>query len=226
MIPRPSWYPDWRGEVAIIVASGPSAKEVDLERARQRARFITVNDSWRLAPWADVAYGNDFEFWHKWDGLVDFSGLKVTTCSQAADEYGLKLVYCNRVGAVINMDGEGEVGWGGNSAFGALNLAIHFGVKHIVMVGLDLTLAHGSHWHGDHPPGMSNPQEKNIKRWRKAFEHISPFLSIHRIKVWNVSEISALTCFEKIRFEGLFPLEETNGSAAGIDDGSARLERM
>jgi hypothetical protein len=66
---RPDWFPDWHGETAVIVASGPSAAGVNLECAKGKAKFIAINDSWRLVPWADALYAHDHAWWEVWNGV-------------------------------------------------------------------------------------------------------------------------------------------------------------
>jgi hypothetical protein len=46
---RPDWFPDWRGETVVTVAGGSRAATVNLECAKGRAKFIAINDSWKLA---------------------------------------------------------------------------------------------------------------------------------------------------------------------------------
>lgn len=205
---RPGWFPNWSGDVCVIVASGPSAKSVDLARARGKARFIVVNDSWQLAPWADILYACDYQWWEKWGGCPQFGGMKVTIDYQASQDFKIRQVYCNRVDDRINLENDGDIGWGGNSGFGALNIAAKLGSRHICLVGYDHTIENGKHWHPDHPAGMHNPTQKDIYRWRNPIEAAAEILSKNGIKVWNCSMISALRKFEKRPFEELFLAED------------------
>ena len=47
--------PEWTGETAFLLGGGPSLKGFNAECLRGR-RVIAINNSWELAPWADVLY--------------------------------------------------------------------------------------------------------------------------------------------------------------------------
>src|SRR6185295_6141564 len=76
-LPSPKWIQDWSEQCCIIVASGPSASAADLKAYKGRAKFIAVNESYRLAPWADALVCADGNWWHKKKGLPEFTGLKI-----------------------------------------------------------------------------------------------------------------------------------------------------
>lgn len=92
----------------------------------------------------------------------------------------------------------GTIGDGGNSGFQALNIAVQFGAKRIVLVGFDMRLDRGIHWHGRHPKGLNNPQDLNIVRWRKAINGAAVELAELGVEVLNASPVSTLTAFPKV----------------------------
>jgi hypothetical protein len=94
----------------------------------------------------------------------------------------------------------GVIGWGGNSGFGALNLAVQFGARRIVLVGFDMRLDQGIHWHGAHPQGLNNPQSAYVDRWRRVIDEAAPVLNALGIEVLNASPISALRNYRKVDF--------------------------
>lgn len=95
----------------------------------------------------------------------------------------------------------GELGWGGNGGFHALNLAIQFGARRIVLVGYDMRVDRGTHWHGDHPKGMNNPAASNTARWRQVLDAQAPLLASMGVSVINASPVSALEAYPKMTFE-------------------------
>lgn len=95
----------------------------------------------------------------------------------------------------------GVVGWGGNSGFHAINLAIQFGVSEIFLVGFDMRLDKGVHWHGLHKGELSNPTDKNVARWRRVVDDAAIVLNALEIKVVNCSLISNLMNYPKMNFE-------------------------
>lgn len=195
----PTWWPDWHGETAVIVASGPSAVDAGVDQARGKARLIAVNSSWRLAPWADVLYANDFAWWEREDGVPGFAGLKL------CGHQGIESRTAWQVRRVTVHEGHnrlltavpGELGWGGNSGFAAVNLAVQFGVARIVLVGFDMRVDRGLHWHGRHPQGLNNPAPANVNRWRRLLDDAAPVLEALGIEVINAAPDSALTRFPK-----------------------------
>jgi hypothetical protein len=197
--PPPHWWPKWHGETCIIVASGPSAKDAGVQEARGRARCIAVNSSWRLAPWADVLYANDFAWWEREQGVPEFAGLKL--CQHPAIETRTRW-NVRRVTVHTGQDRMltavcGEIGWGGNSGFAAVNLALQFGAARIVLVGFDMRVDRGLHWHGAHGAGLNNPAAQNVSRWRRILDEQAPVLCALGVEVLNASPVSALTRYPK-----------------------------
>lgn len=98
-------------------------------------------------------------------------------------------------------DPVGTVGWGGNSGFQALNLAWQFGPSRIVLVGFDMRIDAGLHWHGPHPTGMNNPSLRRCERWRRALDAVAPVLEASGVEVLNASPISTLTAYPTCSLE-------------------------
>jgi hypothetical protein len=194
---RPAWFPEWSDQTVVIVASGPSAGKVELEHLTcGRTRVIAINESWRLAPWAEILYAGDAVWWRHARGCPDFRGIKVSIDAAACREWSLHRLDCAKAGDRIERR-PGTVGWGGHSGFGALNLAIQLGVSRIALVGYDLTLASGLHWHGPHAT-LRNPREAQITRWRRAVDSVAPIAAELGIEIVNCSPISMLEAFPKM----------------------------
>lgn len=99
----------------------------------------------------------------------------------------------------------GVIGWGGNSGFQALNLAVQFGATRIALVGYDMTTAHGLHWHGSHERGLSNPTAKSTASWRGILDSQAARLAAAGIEVINTSPVSALENYRRAPLSDLFP---------------------
>ncbi len=93
------------------------------------------------------------------------------------------------------------LGWGGNSGFHALNLAVQFGARRIVLVGYDMTVRNGLHWHGAHPRGMNNPTETNTRRWARVLDDQAERIASLGVEVLNASPVSALTAYRRVKLE-------------------------
>lgn len=191
---RPAWLPDWSGETAAIIASGPSAQGQPLHLLAS-CRVVVINDSWKLYPAADLLYGCDANWW-RLKGPPNFAGLKVTQDVSAARRFGLQHAPLKHVHTLSPEPG--VIGSGGNSGFQALNLVVETGVRRILLVGFDMHLAAGSHWHGDHAAPLNNPRLKTVALWRDRLDAIAPQLAERGVEVLNATPGSALNAYPRI----------------------------
>ncbi len=199
---RPEWYLDWSGFAVAIIASGTSAKKANIAALRDAMPVIAIKKNVELAPWADVVYGCDAAWWKAQQGLPEFKGLKVSwrgdNSFRPAPYADIKLVDVQRLSDELVFEPCGKLGAAGNSGFQALNLAIQFGAKHILLIGFDMHDRSGAHWYGrNNWPQGNNPTEDNFRRWRRAFEMSAPKLKARGIQVFNASDTSVLKCFER-----------------------------
>lgn len=195
---KPDWYPDWRGRACVIVASGPSAKDADLESVRGKAKVLAINTSWQLAQWADALYGCDCKWWTVHSTALQvagFSGLKITV-AENCDLPGLKKVKLVNAPRIVTE--LGSIGSGSNSGFQATNLAVQFGANPIIWVGFDMRLDHGTHWHGDHPEGLNNPRAERVERWRRFLDDAALDFKRLGVRIFNASIVSALKNYPKM----------------------------
>jgi hypothetical protein len=187
-------WPDWRGQVVAVVASGPSAKKVNLKALEGRAKVIAIKGTWELVPFCDAVYGCDFPWWRHVRGLPDFKGLRLAYAPKAVEQYGCRRVLIpNPSGDQMLFDEVGTVGAGGNSGFQALNLAAQFGARKIILAGFDCT---GEHWYGrNNWHGGSNPTDHNFRRWIAAMTIAARQLEARGVEVVNASPGSACKAF-------------------------------
>lgn len=201
---RPPWFLDWSGEACAIVASGPSAKRANTAALRDKMRVIAIKENVELCPWADVLYGCDAAWWRNGNGIPKFPGLKVCASGRVTARFpDIRIIAVQDPSydklVLLKL---GCVGSGGNSGFQALNLAVQFGVRRILLVGFDMTDQYGVHWFGrSSGNGRANPGDWNFRRWRAAFDVASVQLQTAGIEVLNASDLSVLTCFPKTTVE-------------------------
>lgn len=198
-----SW-PDWSGETCVIVATGPSAC-VPLEEAKGKARVIAIKTSWKLAPWADALYGCDKPWWMANQGVPEFRGLKFSPSPTASKLYPavtlVKLVpKAEILTGEIGRIGCGLRSGGGHSGFQALNLAVQFGVRRIILVGFDMTLDRGEHWHPHAVGTKAKKDRKGMTECRVALDQCAPQLSRLGVEVINAAPQSALVNYPKMDF--------------------------
>ena len=199
---NPHWWPEWEGGEIMIVASGPSAGVTPVEIAKDRCHTIAINTSVEMVPWADILFACDYQWWENRNGEPDFNGLRLSSARRACENYdNIHMVKCNRNEDRFLVQNTGEVGWGGNSGYQALNLAAQMRPSRIYLVGYDMRLDYGLHWHGDHPEPMHNPQEKNLKRWKRCLEQAHKSCRNMGIEVINCSLHSALRAYPKMTLQ-------------------------
>jgi len=188
----------WQGNTVVCVAGGPSAKEADLGLVKGKARVIVINESWRLAPWADMLYACDPKWWQLRAPKSDeFKGIRVTQDLPLALELKIKRVGLSHGKNEILIETPGLLGWGHNSGFHALNLAIQAKARRVILVGYDMSVAKGVHWHGRHE-NLSNPDKRAVERWRLILDEQASLIRSLGVKVLNTSKDSALTAYPKV----------------------------
>lgn len=195
----PDWWPRWQGETVAIVGSGPSAAQAGVEKLRGLARVVAVNRSWELVPWADALFASDFNFWERHGGVLGFRCLKIGNGEQLDHRpaWDVRRVTVHEHQDRLLMSEFGELGLGGNSGFAALNFVAQAGAERIILVGFDMRIDLGVHWHGRHGKGMKNPMSENVRRWRRVLDAAAPALEAMGITVINASPVSALRAYRK-----------------------------
>ena len=132
-------------EVAVLVASGPSLTQDDVDYCRGKARILVVNDCYKLASWADALYACDPAWWTLHKGAESFEGQRWTQSEKAAEMWNLNWIAGNHSPG-LSLDDE-LIHFGHNSGYQALNLAVLFGVKKILLLGYDMQRTNGKeHW--------------------------------------------------------------------------------
>jgi hypothetical protein len=134
-----------------------------------------------------------------WHAAPDFKGLKISG-QTTSPEWGIKLAAIDKYRDEILFSQSGQIGWGSNSGFHALNLAIQFGAKRVVLVGYDMRIDQGINWHGGHKHGLPNKGIVNVIRWRKVLDAQAPLLAKMGVEVLNASPVSTLTAYPKVEF--------------------------
>lgn len=192
--------PIWKGGECFIIGGGPSLRGFDIDRLKGR-RVIAVNQAYKLAPWIDVMFFGDC----RWlasnaAALLHFAGLKVTTCEQHIGKPGITVIKrLNRISG-ISID-PGILAWNLSSGACVINLAVHFGVKRIILLGYDMQVVDGNHnWHDDYAK-HNNPRRNPYPRFMRNFPAIAEGLKRKNIECLNACPTSALDVFPKVKLE-------------------------
>lgn len=155
-------------------------------------------------PWADALYAADAMWWRTYGPRLSwFRGLRLSIHPEA-DRLGYMVRSVPAAPGrpmTMHFGADGGIGWGGNSGFQAVNLAAQFGCRRIVLVGFDMRVDFGVHWHGNHPGRMNNPTEARVRKWAQRMDAAAADLAEFGVTVINASEISALLAYPKMKFE-------------------------
>ncbi len=207
----PYWFPDWSGKPAVIVGTGPSLADADLQICTDRARMIVVNNAWQWKPDADALYACDWQWWaYHAPHVGSFSGLRVRGSIPSTEEMArLKPSELFRssqpYGVRCAAKRDAPLQWlsdytanGGNSGFQAANLAARWGAKRIILVGMDCD-GPESHVKGgaDGRPGRSVQGKGTIAAWLAAWRSSAPQFLAAGVDVINASGGSRIACFRK-----------------------------
>lgn len=194
----------WEGQTVAILASGESMSSEIANRIRYETavRVIVVNNTFRLAPWADLLYAADARWWdvYKREALA-FDGLKVCIEETPFPE----VLVLNKTGERGFDPNPGNLRTGKNSGYQAVHLAIHTGVKTILLCGFDM---HGGHWHGEHQNPLRATDKDVYPYWIEEFRILQKEMPA-TVQVLNCTPDSAMKCFPLVDLsKALFNLKE------------------
>lgn len=192
---------DWQIRPAVVIASGPSLTQDDVEIVRRsrradRIRVVSVSNAWKhCADFADAFFAADRRYWKHYMPMMAAAGVPkdrmVTCCNVTAAAEGIKRVRAhNRPGLGVQ-----ELHTGGNSGYMGLNLAYLFGARRIYLLGLDCQPgpAGEKHFDGAHPKPLV--QEMPFGEWVKRFDRLAIDLAKKGVSVVNCTRRTALRSF-------------------------------
>ncbi len=188
----------WPGETAVLLGCGPSLTREDVESVRGKARVIAINTSHELAPWADVLYSSDLGWWRQVNGAPGFTGLKYAVHSGTGRLWKLwpdvqVLANTGTDGLELKPHGLRTIR---NSGGAAINLAMHFGARRILLLGYDMgRRGRQAHWFGDHPNPLRNASP--YAEFMASFATMVKPLRTQGVTVLNCSRETALRCFQR-----------------------------
>ena len=78
--------------IVVCVASGPSLIQEDIEYCKGKAKIYVVNDCHKIAPFADLLYAADTQWWEYYNGVPDFNGEKWTVSHEAHLKFGINRI--------------------------------------------------------------------------------------------------------------------------------------
>lgn len=184
---------EFPGGTVLCVASGPSLTQADVDYCLGRVDMaIAVNTSYQAVPWARALYAADAQWWSWHKGVPAFAGARYSVSTEAA-RWGVSILRnTGKEGLETSPDG---LRTGHNSGYQAINLAVLYGAKRIVLIGYDMQFGPKGqrHWHPDHPSERQSP----FRTFIQSFASLVAPLSQLGIRVINCTRQTSLTCFTR-----------------------------
>lgn len=190
----------WPDATIVCVATGPSLTAEDVTFCRGKAPVIVVNDAYRLAPWADALVANDYSWWLHHEGVPGFRGDKwgVLHPTWTQPERWPDVRQLRITGSEGLETDPSAIRTGKNSGYTAVNVAIHYGARRVILLGYDMGAPKNGpqHFFGDHrwAPGQRSPYHTFID----LFHSMRADLERLGVEVVNASRQTALTCFPRV----------------------------
>lgn len=197
-----AWPDYFEGERVFVVGGGPSLRNLDPEKLRDR-RVIAVNNAGLdLVPWADVLIWSDPR-WFRWnEDRLHLHGGPIKIARNAVNiEHGRFRIRNMRrdTGPSLSLRPDTLAGY--DTGAGAVNLAFLMGARDIVLLGFDMSDPPPDRWregnyHGDHQ--IAPPPMQRTENFVPSHERMALALDEHGVKVRNATPGSALRAYEMV----------------------------
>jgi len=214
--------PSFKGETAVLVATGPSLTDEQLTLVKEHhdagnCRVFTINNVYQRVPWTDVHISCDAPWW-RWYGerskeLLALPCPKYTWYPELADRFNIDYIKgINKPGlstdpSVVHINH-------GSSPM-CVNLALHYGIKRLLLIGHDMKYAADynpkKRDHGSTPRNYSDEYPGTVQHWPsvkvglykpgvndgliETYNNMVPQLKKLGMEVINCTPDSALTTF-------------------------------
>ena len=164
--------------------------------------IIVVNDGYKLGSWPDICFFGDHG-WYKIHRqlLAQWTGLKITCCPALKENSdGIKWLRRDPDRKLGLSENPRRLAWGLNSGSSAINLAVHLGVRQVILLGFDMQHQPGQiHWHQGHgnerrPDGSLRPGP-NYAKWMQGLAIMAKDAIRLGVEIINCSPGTAITAF-------------------------------
>jgi len=184
---------EWPGETVFILGGGTSVLNLDLSKLAGR-RVIVINTSYLTYPSADALVFSDPDWWGWHVDRKELKAFAGTIISLAAGKFDKRFkplmrfrpdngLATNRGAACINA----------TTMTAAINVAMHYGAKRCVLLGLDGKAGNGrTHHHEKHP---YDQREGNWARHATDLNYVAKSAAKFGLECVNVNPDSAHRMF-------------------------------
>jgi len=196
----------WPNSVIFIVGGGPSIPDYDLNLIRGKYPTIGCNLAFLDFTWIDVIYFGDCKV-HTWVSgkskyrrqFDEYQGLKVSSCPDTRDDPRIKTLFRVHKGIVKDRR---SIGWNQNTGLSAINLAVHFGARKVILLGFDMKLSKDGrmNYHDYHLAKVNHPVD-TLKKHINYSKFVAADVEKLGIEVINATPGSALPHWPIKHFE-------------------------
>jgi hypothetical protein len=190
--------PEWAGQTAYIIGGGPSLATQNLELLHG-CNVIVINSSYLAFPAAQFLIFSDARWWCEHiKALKDFKGQIVSLSAASSGLPQLRMMQRTNMPGLATDPGQLMVK--NTTLTGAINLAVHLGVRKIVLLGIDQKHGANGRTH-HHAPHKWQPTANCFKRQQSDLPQIAAGLRERNIECVNASPGSALTLWPLVNLE-------------------------
>lgn len=178
---------------AICIANGPSLNPDDVALCKGHGKIYAVKEAHHLAPFADVLYCADDDWWERFKGVPEFAGERWTVSEHAAKKWSLN--HINGSSGIQWGKTPELIAYGGNSGFQAMNLAYVQGATKIILLGFDYKHTENrKHWFDE----TQYKRQSRVSDYSGWLMRLSVAAKLIDIPVINCSPDSAIHCFRRM----------------------------
>lgn len=169
--------------------------------------IIGINVAYKLGGWVDIMFFGDDSFWKdRKDDILTFPNLKVT-CSKTrhpdiktlGKSRNSKLKGWERYYGLSDIRVRNAVRWNLNSGTAAIDLAVKFGAKQIILLGFDMNYSNGHrHFHREYRTVREKSALKSMERHLACFPFVAEDAKRLGVEILNCSPESAIKEFPRM----------------------------
>lgn len=212
----------WNGSSCLIIGGGPSIRGFTTVSVPLSYKIITINRSFQHYPESDLNYCMDNNFYQVLmhpvssdDRILSehwkkYTGIKVFARHNHKETYHDSVFVVDEVvGNVLSFDVSAGIGFGNNSGYGAISLAVALGVKRIVLIGFDFYIdgerSHGHEGYGKNMKEIETARAycKTLMTFCDKIAGMASGLKACGIEVYNLNPRSNLRAFPFISLNDL-----------------------
>ena len=166
---------------------------------------IGVNSVYKIGDWMDIIFFGDANwYWTNRKNLAKYGKIQVTCNPNLGNnKRAINVKFVPRDGKHIQgiTKRPNRVSWNMNSGGCAINLAYHLGVERIYLLGFDMRMddKNRTHFHSDYNRLKGGVHKKmTFGKHAPSFADIAVDARRLKLQIYNVSQMSTLTEFEKV----------------------------